>query len=195
MFTMSMDAASVRQMEFSVNFMIQNRTAFVKNWANAIAIEARNNARAKGGRRWWKELARSLQVREVTAESIDVGTNYRGAALKQFGGMITPDKARALTIPISAEAKGKTAYDFERSGKNLFVISENTGDPSTIGVLGYEKATRKKGVTAFQPLFVLRTSVFQDADPWFPQPARIIAVARSEAKHQYNKEQQKWNSH
>lgn len=194
MFTVRMDAPFIPQMEFSLNYQLKNKAAFLKNWAQTIAMEARNNARAKGGRRWWKELARSLQVRQVTDDSIEVGTDYRGAALKQFGGRITPDKAKALTIPISDEAKGKTAYDFERTGKDLFVVSVKTGDPGTLGVLGYDKSTRKKGVYAFQPLFVLRTSAYQEPDPWFPMPNRILAIADAEAKRQEQKENQQWNS-
>lgn len=194
MFTVRMDAPFIPQMEFSLNYQLKNKAAFLKNWAQTIAMEARNNARAKGGRRWWKELARSLQVRQVTEDSIDVGTDYRGAMLKQFGGRITPDKAKALTIPVSDEAKGKTAYDFERTGKDLFVVSVKTGDPGTLGVLGYDKSTRKKGVYAFQPLFVLRTSAYQEPDPWFPMPNRILAIADAEAKRQEQKENQQWNS-
>ena len=194
MFTVRMDAPFIPQMEFSLNYQLKNKAAFLKNWAQTIAMEARNNARAKGGRRWWKELARSLQVRQVTEDSIEVGTDYRGAMLKQFGGRITPDKAKALTIPVSDEAKGKTAYDFERTGKDLFVVSVKTGDPGTLGVLGYDKSTRKKGVYAFQPLFVLRTSAYQEPDPWFPMPNRILAIADAEAKRQEQKENQQWNS-
>ncbi len=66
MFTMKLDAPFIPQMEFSLNYQLRNKAAFLKNWAQTIAIEARNNARAKGGRRWWKELARSLQVRQVS---------------------------------------------------------------------------------------------------------------------------------
>ena len=34
------------------------RGSFLKNWANAAAMDARANARAKGGRRYCSDLAR-----------------------------------------------------------------------------------------------------------------------------------------
>lgn len=173
---------------------VKNKRAFLKNWANASAMEARTNARNKGGRRWWKDLARSVQVKSISDSTIDVGTSYRGAALKQYGGEIRPDKAKALTIPIADEAKGKTAYDFERTGKKLFTISQKTGDPGTIGVLGYETPSKTKGETDFRPLFVLRTRVYQKPDAWFPSNTDVQRLARREAQLLLNKEQRQWNS-
>lgn len=194
MFTMRIDVPHMESMEVSLNYQLRNKTAFLKNWANSVAIEARQNARAKGGRRWWKDLAKSLQVRNISKEAIDIGTRQKGAMLKQYGGEIRPVNAKALTVPISPEAKGRTAYEIERTGKKLFVISQKNGDPGTVGVLGYAR-TRKSGDSDFRPLFVLRTRVFQEADPWFPPADQVMRLARREAEIQQTKEQKQWNTH
>ena len=194
MFTVKLDVPSFSHMDISLIRQVRNKTAFLKNWANASAMKGRENARKKGGRRYWKELARSVQVKSVNPSAVDVGTSFRGAALKQYGGEIRPDKVRALTVPVAEEAKGKTAYDFERSGKKLFVLPVKSGTPGTTGVLGYNKSTRKKGETFFRGLFVLRTKVFQNPDPWFPSDMEIQKIARTEAQILLNREQKQWNS-
>ena len=102
--------------------------------------------------------------------------------------------ARALTIPITDEAKGKTAYEFERPDRPLFVVSEKTGDPGTIGVLGYAKKTRKKNVSAFHPLFVLRKYAKMKPDPWFPTKNRIEFLAQREAEFLLRREMKNWNT-
>lgn len=170
------------------------RMTFLKNWANSAAMDARGNARAKGGRRYWKDLARSIQVRQVSETAAVVSSSQIGAALKQYGGIVRPVTARALTIPITDEAKGKTAYELERPDRPLFVVSEKTGDPGTIGVLGYAKKTRKKNVSAFHPLFVLRKYAKMKPDPWFPTKNRIEFLAEREAEFLLRREMKNWNT-
>lgn len=112
-------------MDPMVRAVMQNlklRMSFLKNWANSAAIEARGNARVKGGRRYWKDLARSVQVRQVSEIAVSVSSSQTGAGLKQFGGTVRPVHAKALTIPIVPEAKGRTAYEFERPDRPLFVL-------------------------------------------------------------------------
>ena len=175
-------------------FQLHNKKAFVKNWANSVAIEARGNARKKGGRRYWQELARSIRVKSISATEAEISSDYKGAVIKQYGGEIRPVNAKALTVPISSEARGRTAYEIERTGKKLFVISQKTGDPGTVGVLGYTR-TRKSGDSDFRPLFVLRTRVFQEADAWFGSADQVMRLARREAEIQQTKEQKQWNTH
>jgi len=171
----------------------KTRLTFLKNWANAVAMEARNNARQKGGRRYWKDLARSLQVKKVSDSAVEVSSSQIGAGLKQFGGTVRPVKAKALTIPVAPEAKGRTAYEFERPDRKLFVVSGKSGDAGTVGVLGYAKKT-SKGASEFHPLFVLRTRAKMKPDPWFPSDAKIAHLANREAKIIFDKEQGKWNT-
>lgn len=66
-----------------------------------------------------------------------------GLRLQQYGGIITPKKKRALTIPVTAEARGLTVRAFqEKTGKNLFSVkTKNAKDPSHIGTLVWEDPT------------------------------------------------------
>lgn len=171
--------------------LIKNKMAFVKNWANSVAMKARENARGKGGRRWWRELARSIWVKSVSETEVDVGTDHVGAGLKQHGGEVRPVNSKALTIPIAEEAKGKRAYEFERADRELFVISQKTGDPQTIGILGYAEDGGREG--AVHPLYVLRTKADMKPDPWFPGNGEISVLAQRESLRQLAKEQAVWN--
>lgn len=162
--------------------MIRNKAAFVKNWANAAAKEARDTARAKPGRRWWRDLARSIRVQNISEAAAEVSSNHVGANLKQFGGIVRPKNKRALTIPIAPEAKGKTVYEMKRPNRPLFVL------PGT-RLLGY--ATPDKG---FRALFVLAPKAVQKPDPWFPAPNRLYRLGINEANYLIKKEQIQWNT-
>jgi hypothetical protein len=147
---------------------------FIKTWAGRVARLARMNARAKGGRSFWRELADRTAVTMVSDDSAIVYNDHPVAAHKQFGGTIRPKNRRALTIPISDEAKGKTAGEFAAGGRDLFVLPSDKAD--TIGILGYDEP----GV-GFHPLFVLRTKVTQKPDPWFPTVPEIEGIGIGEA--------------
>ena len=54
------------------------------------------------------------------------GPSDWGLRLQQYGDTITPKKKRALTIPVTAEARGMTAHAFENKyGRNLFVVGKD----------------------------------------------------------------------
>lgn len=62
-----------------------------------------------------------------------------GLRLQQFGGVIKPKKARALTIPVTAEARGVRAPQFERAtGRRLFLLKGEQRRPDEVGSLVYE---------------------------------------------------------
>ncbi len=154
---------------------LRNRQAFVKNWANAVAMEARATARKKPGRRYWRDLARSIQQRKVSDTTYEISSQHRGATLKQYGGVIRPVRKRFLTIPIASEAKGKTAYELETPSRPLFVLPKTR-------LLGYNKGKE------FKALFVLAKQVRQKPDPWFPNNQRVQLLARREANYLFRKE-------
>jgi hypothetical protein len=113
------------------------------------AKQARQNARAKGGRRFWRGMAASIRLAAVSPTSVSVHTNHVAAAQKEFGGPIVAKNARALTIPIADEAKGKRASEFEQGGRDLFVIPSDAA--GSLGILGYST-----GDDDFHALFALR---------------------------------------
>jgi hypothetical protein len=92
------------------------------------------------------------------------------AAQKQYGGTIRAKNARALTIPIAPEAEGKRAAEFAMGGRPLFVIASKGGN----SILGYSAGDQ------FVPLYVLKRSVTQKADPFFPTDDEIGAIGVSE---------------
>ena len=62
-----------------------------------------------------------------------------GLRLQQYGGEIKPVKKRALTIPVTAEARGVSARRFEQvTGERLFLLKGEDLEPDEIGTLGYE---------------------------------------------------------
>lgn len=146
---------------------------FLTVWGQRTAKTARTTARGKGGRRFWREIARSVRVRSVGADTVSVHTAHVAGAQKEFGGTIRPKNAKALTIPVSDEARGKRASEFEGGGRDLFVLGRDKGD--TIGLLGYSEGNR------FHALFVLRKRVVQDPDPWWPTPAQTLRTGNDEA--------------
>lgn len=165
--------------------MVRNKAGFVKVWANSAAMEARENARKKGGRRWWRDLARSVQVRNIGEMQAEVSSNQVGAVIKQYGGVIRPVRARVLTIPIAPEAKGKRAYEMSRPDRPLFRLAGTR-------LLGYSTGRGKN--QRFKALYVLAAQAVQKPDPWFPDTARVMSLGEREAMIVLRKEQQKWTT-
>jgi len=83
------------------------------------------------------DLVRSISY-EVFPDklSVRIGSNLVYAAIQEFGGVITPDKAGALTIPVHPDAKGKRASDFpdlifiKREGANPLLVRKSGGPRS-----------------------------------------------------------------
>lgn len=63
-----------------------------------------------------------------------------GLRLQQYGQVIKPVEKKALTIPVTAEARGRTAKFFEQAtGKRLFCVKKRDAkDPNHIGSLVWE---------------------------------------------------------
>lgn len=162
---------------------IREPIKFLKTWGNSVAKSARANALGKGGRNFWRDIARSVQVKEVGENAVTVGSDDKRAAHKQFGGDIFASKKGALTIPISREAEGKTAGEFEAGGRELFVVSGFRSDPNTMGILGYSPRYGE-----FRPLFALRKKVTQKAEPWFPDEAEVAELGMKEAAYWLERE-------
>ena len=103
-----------------------------------------------GARRFMKEIRDNDNWRVVLRESgfdIDFGKGRQdgammhGLRLQQYGGEIVPKRKRALTIPVTADARGKSARTFEaKFGRQLFVVKGEAAkrDPDMIGSLVWE---------------------------------------------------------
>ena len=99
---------------------------------------------------WQKAIA------SVVGTSGDAGASvritHRGAAMQYYGGTVRPVRARALTIPIDAEAHGKTVGDFRAAGVEIFKLK------------GKDLLCRKVG-DEVKPLFILRANAIIDNHP------------------------------
>ena len=138
-----------------------------------ISREAKRGARQKVGGGFGNDIANSVSY-STTGNRLTVGASHFAASHKNFGGTITaPGKgpgakgAKALTIPLTEAARGKSARQFNntfllvRPGRNT-IIMQSVGDG------------------AARPLFVLVTSVTQKGTHWFPGRAKqekIVAQA------------------
>ncbi|MDD5698489.1 MAG: hypothetical protein PHH77_07715 [Victivallaceae bacterium] len=150
---------------------LTNPRAFHKTWGHAVARLAKRNAREKSqGGDFWKGIADSTQVSAVDDRGAIVENRHFAGAHKHFGGTIRAKNVKALTIPINDEAKGKRASEFESGGRKLFVA------PGT-SVLGYSDGEK------FCGLFVLRKSITQAPDPWWPSETEAYALGLKEADY------------
>lgn len=62
-----------------------------------------------------------------------------GLRLQQYGDTITPVEKKALTIPVTADARGVSARRFEqKTGHRLFVVKGKNKKPEHIGSLVWE---------------------------------------------------------
>jgi hypothetical protein len=67
-------------------------------------------------------VARGWMMGDVTKDSATLYNNAEHFAFKVTGGTITPKRAKALTIPLIAEARGLYARDYVRvTGRKLFI--------------------------------------------------------------------------
>jgi len=147
------------------------RKRFLTQFGAKTSRQAKLNARAKGGRRFWKEMSRSINLVDVDSRSATVEATHVAAAQKEFGGRITA-KGRAaggadfLAFGISGtEAEGRSTYDF--LGRDLVPLGLDDGS----GVLAEVDENEN-----IYPLFVLTRSVDQKADPFMPDEKAVRRI-------------------
>lgn len=150
----------------------------------ALANDARKAARLKhataktpstGGGGFWARIAGSISyVADVNGATI--GASHEAAAHKQTGGTISaPGKgagatgAKFLTIPVDKLSRGKSVGEL----KTRFIIFR-AGDC----LFGYPRGVKTSKEIPPKLLYVLRKSVKQHAEPWFPDGARAAAVTK-----------------
>jgi len=80
------------------------------------------------------------------------------AAIREYGGVIKPVKAKALSIPVHPRAKGKVPRDF-----NDLVYIPRKGKPGFL----VQKRGRGKNHERMDIMFVLVAQVKQDGKPYF----------------------------
>lgn len=121
-----------------------------------------------------------------TDDGVLISINQIGVRQRFHGGTIRPVKARALTIPISPEAHGKTASDFPeafllKTKKGAYLVQRGEGISAKGNVVkkrGRGFAARRV-VAALEFLFKLSPGVEQAGDrSVIPSPDTYAAAAR-----------------
>jgi hypothetical protein len=156
---------------------LKNSRQFFKVWADRASEMARNSARShsKGGF-FWKGIADQTRVMSADDSGAVVQCLHFAGAQKEFGGTIRAKTAKFLTIPIKgSKAVGMRAGEFE----NTFVMG---------GIIfqGVEHGKRKGGKAI--PLFILKKSVTQNAEPWWPQAGPVLDEGLKLASQQLDRE-------
>ena len=145
-----------------------------------VARRARRNARGKGGRRFWvQDIMDSIHSEAYQGGQI-VGSTHVAAAHKQFGGEISaPGKGEGalhrqyLTIPTGAARQNRWDTDKAKAaGYKLFRVKRKSDGAQFLF------GTRGKAKGPAELLFILKKSVFQKADPWFPMGAELEAAVK-----------------
>jgi phage gpG-like protein len=147
-----------------------------------VAQQARRNAFARPGRSFWRKVGLSVS-QQSQGGTVVVGATHEAAAQKQFGGVISaPGKgpgatgAKHLTIPLGVARERRWDVDKAESKFNIFSVKSKKGALLLFGSLKAQKKRRKE---AARPLFLLKKSVSQYPEPWFPEGAELKnAIAR-----------------
>ena len=173
-FAIRVDTATPRLRDLAGRIRGRGQTmAFLMVWGARVRKTAIANALAKGGRRFWRDMARSINL-ENEGGSVYVKASHVAAAQKQYGGVIrakgkAAGGADCLTIPIAPEAKGQRASKFALAGRKLFCLGR---------VLGYSEDSGE-----FHPLYALaKQTKPQRAQPFFPTEDEDLAMGLEEAE-------------
>lgn len=129
----------------------------------AIADRARQAALAKGGRSFWRSLADS-----ISSTPSGVTASHPAAGHKQTGGTITARKAGFLAIPVGQARDLSLTPATARQSFRLFRVTSRRG---SLLLFGSPSPSAQP-----QPLFVLKRSVTQAADPWFPEGQELTSA-------------------
>lgn len=146
---------------------------------------------------FWNQMAAATGVLEITDTGATVTVAERRFNIQLFGGVILPKKARCLTIPLVAEARGKFVKDYERdTGRHLFRIPgrnalfEKTGANARESLVNHTKG-RVRGTNrsfsvglaaraGIRAVYALAKSATIKKDPDALPPMTTLAAALSQ---------------
>ena len=177
--SVKIDSAIASARLWALMLRIRDPSRLYKVWGVRVMNQARANARAKGGRKLWKQIADSVVLRNVSLRGADirgVGLFGRIGMHKEKGGPIRVKEKNWLTIPIDPGAYGKTAEEFSMDhGVRLFRPREKR-------ILAYEHDG------TLVPVFALcKMTASQRADKWLPEHNWVLHAGIEEAKRLINK--------
>ena len=176
--SVGIDSAIASARLWALMLRIRDPSKLHKFWGIRVMNQARANARAKGGRRLWKQIADAVVLRSVSIRGADirgVGLFGRIGMHKEKGGPIRVREKNWLTIPIDPAAYGKTAAEYSmETGIRLFRPGRKDNPKK---ILAYAQDG------TLVPVFALcKMTAPQRADPWLPDRNWVLHAGIEEAK-------------
>jgi hypothetical protein len=149
-------------------------------WAARVLKEAIQRCLAKGGRRLWRQIARSIKA-ERDGAAMRVEATHVAAAQKQFGGSISapgklsPRPAKLLAIPVDASVDGVPAYRYiaGKGRENVSIIINPRTQKGVIGIGPRDNLTVLYALT--------KQTRPQRPDPFMPAETEIDEMGIEEA--------------
>jgi hypothetical protein len=142
-------------------------TAVGSHCATVVSAAARAK---KPSSNFWNSIANSVSYK-VSDSEVSIGASHFAARHKHYGGVISaPGKgpgsvpAKALTIPLTPAARKKSAREF----RDTFITKG--------GLIGRNVGKGKNKKVEW--LFVLKKSVKQRPDPWYPTTEEITTAVK-----------------
>jgi hypothetical protein len=149
-------------------FQIRSLLTAVGSHCKTVVADAAR--KKKAGSDFWHAIANSVSYK-VSDSEVTIGASHFAARHKHVGGVISaPGKgpgsvpAKALTIPLTPAARKKSAREF----KDTFLTKG--------GLIGRNVGKGKKAKVEW--LYVLRKSVKQRPDPWYPSTEDLNAAVK-----------------
>ena len=171
MLTISFDAAKNRAEIRNKLAGLDQPLNALKTWAVAARDRARDNARAKGGRSFWKrEVAGSVQA-DVMGDHAEVYSTSRPGAFKETGGTIRPKNGKMLAVPTRDNPRPQK-WPREYAEGELFLLK--TPQRAMLA----RKAGR--GGKDIKIMFVLLARVKQQPDPWWLTAPQVVSLGLRE---------------
>ena len=153
--TLTLASDSVSPLLQQVVATMQHPARLFLTWGTVVRRDTQRRARSKGGRRFWREVERSVRLAAASDTGVAVYTEHVAARQKEEGGAIEAKNAGALTIPVAPEAEGKRASEFP----DLFRLKSKAGSDLLVNPMP------DGGI---DPMFVLRKRTRpQKPDPFF----------------------------
>lgn len=107
-----------------------------EDWFDSKETEFADGTPKHGrGRTFMRPLAMGWKAEEVSGRGFSLafrapreGGTAWGLRLQEYGGEVKPKNARALTIPLTAEARGRRAREFSMGVHRLFAVGRREGE-------------------------------------------------------------------
>lgn len=104
-------------------------------------------AKHGGPRTFMRALTRYWKSEDVSANGFNLTFRHDrengspwGLRLQEYGGTITPKRKRALTLPVTAQARGMSATRFSETVHRLFPVGTQNPQGNKLGTLVWEDA-------------------------------------------------------